>query len=121
MKTIKVTNWKGNEFEGSWNEKTYPSQIEDKNLIRIYVSDTRIHITAEELEKIQPAKKVIVSEDVIARIKADEKIVKRINKIKAGERDTGRYLEITAEIAHKHCFDLSNDEKVSLLKKIFEI
>lgn len=54
MKRIKVKNWKGNEYEGEWNEKFYEAQVEgDKTgIYRIYINNERIHITEEEKEKI---------------------------------------------------------------------
>ena len=49
MKNIEVTNFKGNKYEGSWNEKTYSSNIADHpDLYRIYVNDQAIHITEKE-------------------------------------------------------------------------
>lgn len=53
MKNIKVQNWKGHTYEGSWNEKVYSSKIEDReDLYRIYVDGDPIHIEKAELERI---------------------------------------------------------------------
>ena len=52
MKTVKVLNFKGNVYEGTWNEKIYESKNENKDLARIYVNNEAIHITKEELAKI---------------------------------------------------------------------
>ena len=49
MKNIEVTNFKGNKYQGSWNEKTYKSCVSDRpDLYRIYVDEQPIHITEEE-------------------------------------------------------------------------
>ena len=38
MKKISVKNFKGEEFEGMWNEKTYSSKIDGRpDLYRIYL------------------------------------------------------------------------------------
>lgn len=53
MRTVKVTNFKGTEYEGAWNEKTYSSKVEGQpELIRIYLSNEEIHITEEEYSKL---------------------------------------------------------------------
>lgn len=53
MKNIEVTNFKGNKYEGSWNEKTYSSNIADHpDLYRIYVNDQAIHITEKEYNRL---------------------------------------------------------------------
>jgi hypothetical protein len=53
MRRITVTSYNGQKFEGDWNEKVYPSKIQGKpELHRIYVNNTEIHITDEELQKI---------------------------------------------------------------------
>lgn len=54
MKRIKVTNWKGKEFEGIWNEKFYSAQIEgnSEGLYRIYIDNEIVHITEEEKERL---------------------------------------------------------------------
>lgn len=54
MKTISITNWKGNKYEGEWNEKFYSSKIEGHNeLFRIYINNESYHITSEERERIE--------------------------------------------------------------------
>ena len=64
MKNIEVTNFKGNKYEGSWNEKTYSSNIADHpDLYRIYVNDQAIHITEKEYnEYVKKANEFINSE-----------------------------------------------------------
>lgn len=53
MKNIEVTNFKGNKYEGSWNEKTYSSNIAGHpDLYRIYVNDQAIHITEKEYNRL---------------------------------------------------------------------
>lgn len=53
MKSIKVQNWKGHTYEGSWNKKVYSSKIEDRqDLYRIYVDGNPIHIEKAELKRI---------------------------------------------------------------------
>ena len=53
MQTVTVKNYEGKEYTGVWNEKTYTSQIEGHpELYRIYLSDVRVHITAEELSML---------------------------------------------------------------------
>lgn len=43
MQEIKVVDYKGKEFSGVWNEKTYMSRISDKpELRRIYVNNEEI-------------------------------------------------------------------------------
>lgn len=54
MKNITVKNWKGKEFSGSWNGKTYSSKIDGRNdLYRIYVDNNPIHIEESELKRLQ--------------------------------------------------------------------
>ena len=53
MKNIEVTNFKGNKYQGSWNEKTYKSCVSDRpDLYRIYVDEQSIHITEEEYYRL---------------------------------------------------------------------
>lgn len=53
MKKISVKNFKGEEFEGMWNEKTYTSKIDGRSdLYRIYLDGESIHVEKTELEKI---------------------------------------------------------------------
>lgn len=54
MKKVKIINWKGNTYEGMWNEKYYQSQIEGEGeLHRIYIDNSMIHITNEEKQKLE--------------------------------------------------------------------
>lgn len=53
MKTIKVINFKGDAYEGDWNEKVYSSKIEGHpELHRIYINNDSIHITQDEYMRI---------------------------------------------------------------------
>ena len=53
MKKISVKNFKGEEFEGMWNEKTYSSKIDGRpDLYRIYLDGESIHVEKKALEKI---------------------------------------------------------------------
>ena len=62
MKKISVKNFKGEEFEGMWNEKTYSSKIDGRpDLYLIYLNGESIHVEKKELEKF------------IVDIKAEEK------------------------------------------------
>lgn len=48
---ITIRDYQGKEYSGKWNEKTYTSQIKERSdLKRIYLDNTLIHVTAEELE-----------------------------------------------------------------------
>lgn len=49
---VKINNYKGNEFEGDWNEKFYESNLDDKTLFRVYINNRPYHITKEEKERI---------------------------------------------------------------------
>lgn len=54
MKNIKVTNWKGLEVCGEWNEKFYEPQVagDSTGIYRIYINNERVHITKEEKERL---------------------------------------------------------------------
>lgn len=53
MKNIEVTNFNGKKYEGSWNEKTYKSNVSNRpDLYRIYVDEQPIHITEEEYNRL---------------------------------------------------------------------
>ena len=53
MLSITFKNFKGDEYSGLWNGKTYKSNIADHpEYLRIYVSDKAYHITPEEFQKI---------------------------------------------------------------------
>ena len=54
MKNINVVNYKGTQYSGAWNGKDYSSKIDGHNeLHRIYVDNDPVHITDEELKKLQ--------------------------------------------------------------------
>ena len=54
MKHINVVNYKGTQYSGSWNGKAYSSKVEGReDLHRIYVDNDPIHITNEELKRLQ--------------------------------------------------------------------
>lgn len=54
MKNITVSNYKGQEFTGSWNGKAYSSKIDGRDdLHRIYVDSNPIHIEDAELKRLQ--------------------------------------------------------------------
>lgn len=85
MKTIKVTNFKGMEFEGSWNEKTYSSKVKNHpELFRIYVNDESIHITPEEYMRITNSS----SEEFEKKRKNDKlaSTVKEVSKMSLQEK-----------------------------------
>lgn len=63
MKKVTVSNFKGQEFSGDWNEKTYSSRINGcPELHRIYINSEQIHITEEELSNITENLESIKSE-----------------------------------------------------------
>ena len=73
MKKIKIKNFKGNEYEGIWNEKFYDSIISDrKELIRIYIDNKAIHITEEEKENLVNS----IYQDKVEQDNARIKIIK---------------------------------------------
>ena len=54
MKNIDVVNFEGKQFSGAWNGKAYSSKIKGhEELHRIYVDNDLIHITSEELKRLQ--------------------------------------------------------------------
>lgn len=49
MINVKVKNYKGKEYTGIWNGKTYSSSIDGApELRRIYVDNSPLHITETE-------------------------------------------------------------------------
>lgn len=53
MQEISCIDYKGKNFSGIWNEKTYSSKIEEKpELKRIYVDNEPVHITEKEYAKL---------------------------------------------------------------------
>ena len=53
MINVKVKNYKGKEYTGIWNGKTYSSSIDGApELRRIYVDNSPLHITETELAKL---------------------------------------------------------------------
>lgn len=74
MKNIEVTNFNGKKYEGSWNEKTYKSNVSNRpDLYRIYVDEQPIHITEEEYNRLvtgnEEAEKRILNEKMERRRK----------------------------------------------------
>jgi len=54
MKKISVVNYKGTQYSGEWNGKSYSSKIEGRDeLHRIYIDNDPVHITDEELKRLQ--------------------------------------------------------------------
>ena len=53
MKNITIKNYKGAEFSGDWNGKTYPSTVEGRtDLVRIYVNNEVANVSAEEIKNL---------------------------------------------------------------------
>lgn len=76
MKTIEVTNFKGTKYEGSWNEKTYKSNVSNRpDLYRIYVNEQPIHITDEEYSRL------IADNEEAEKRKLNEKMERRRKEI----------------------------------------
>lgn len=55
MKNIRIIDYLGNEFDGSWNEKFYSSKINGTK--RIYIDNTEVIIKNEDVDKIGNADK----------------------------------------------------------------
>ncbi|WP_099467797.1 hypothetical protein [Konateibacter massiliensis] len=50
---IKIKDYLGDEYQGSWNGKEYSSKFSDgKDLVRIYIDDEEVHVERKELDKI---------------------------------------------------------------------
>jgi hypothetical protein len=53
MTNITVKNFKGDEYSGTWNGKSYPSRIAGRpELHRIFLDNEAIHIDSEEFERV---------------------------------------------------------------------
>lgn len=54
MKNINVVNYKGTQYSGAWNGKAYSIKIDGHDeLHRIYIDSDPVHITDEELKRLQ--------------------------------------------------------------------
>ena len=54
MKRIEVVNYKGEKYSGLWNGKSYSSKIDGHpELCRIYLDNDPVHVTSEELKRLQ--------------------------------------------------------------------
>lgn len=75
MKKIKVTNWKGQEVQGIWNEKFYDPQVQGNanGIYRIYIDNERVHITEEEKERL-------ISSTFENKVKEDNTRIEMIKK-----------------------------------------
>jgi hypothetical protein len=113
MREITVKNFQGKEFTGKWNGKTYPSKIEGRpELHRIYIDDTAVHITDEELNRI-------VNEIQGAENKNEETTMQLIMKMFDGLTDENKRKIVNAlmsQYTEKKRYDLSDEQKT----KIFE-
>lgn len=79
MREITVKNFKGNEFSGMWNEKTYSSHIaEHPEYFRIYVSNEPIHIIPAELDRINGD---VEKENFIRERKECENFISKFEKM----------------------------------------
>lgn len=92
MRTIKVKNYRGNEYNGEWNEKIYSSKIQEyPELLRIYVNNNCIHITPEEYKRITN-----ITSNEYEEKKIQDKIISRREEIKTmslkEKADLVRYL-----------------------------
>ena len=110
MKNIKITNWKGNEFSGLWNEKIYDSKLDDKELVRIFLNNEQIHITKEMLATITSD---------IAKVEAIKTADKSLqNKIKVKDFLEDMSDKDKLEIASKIMFQLiQNNSKFGFIQK----
>lgn len=89
MKNITIKNWKGEEYSGEWNQKTYVSKIDSKNLVRIYVDGNEIN----------------VSKEAIAAVKIDLSKIERLNRIEDVKLKIGEFTSAKDEAAK---FDILN-------------
>lgn len=110
IKNLKVTNFKGNEFVGDWNEKIYESKNENKELVRIYINNEPIHITKEELERI--------SNNVEQTYKAQAKQKSLNTKIKIKEILEDLTEKDSIELAHNIFIKLIENKKIDCRDKI---
>lgn len=89
MKNITIKNWKGQEYSGEWNQKTYVSKIDSKNLVRIYVDGNEIN----------------VSKEVIAAVEIDLSKIERLNRIEDVKLKIEEFINSKDEAAK---FDILN-------------
>lgn len=76
MKNIEVTNFNGKKYKGSWNEKTYKSNVSNRpDLYRIYVDEQPIHITEEEYSRL------VAGDEETEKRKLNEKMDRRRKEI----------------------------------------
>lgn len=122
MQTVTVKNYEGKEYTGVWNEKTYTSQIEGRpELYRIYLSEVRVHITAEELSML--GKNI---EEINAR-REYEKAMKMTEDFKCFSLKNKMYLlrflladdEVFSYIARNH--NESNVSGESIVEELMDI
>ena len=101
MKNISVRNYKGTEFEGAWNEKTYSSKIDGRpDLYRIYVDNESVHIEKEELAKI------------VDDIKTEEKKRKERDNAAKLEKIEAMLGELSYENKIRLFWELTNDPDI---------
>lgn len=101
MKKISVKNYKGTEFEGAWNEKTYSSKIDGRpDLYRIYINNESVHIEKEELEKI------------VDDIKTEEKKRKEKDNAAKLEKIEALLNELSYENKIRLFWELTNDPDI---------
>ena len=101
MKKISVKNYKGTEFEGEWNEKTYSSKIDGRpDLYRIYISNESVHIEKEELAKI------------VDDIKAEEKKRKEKDNAAKLEKIEAMLGELSYENKIRLFWELASDPDI---------
>ena len=67
---VQGTDYKGNQFHGCWNGKTYSSQ-EGEGLCRIYVDNNPVHITFAEKSRIEGEMNRAEAEKMKAKIQED--------------------------------------------------
>ncbi len=126
MKNITIKNWKGEEFTGEWNSKTYSPKINnDENLVRIYINNEQIHVYKDELAKIsEDAEKTMLNIDIeqINRIlsKYDaEEILKITNVVFANQGKIREALNNSTEavVAYSKVYDNLETIKNNLKRK----
>lgn len=108
MKTIKVTNFKGDVYEGDWNEKIYSSKIEGHpELHRIYINNVPIHITQDEYMRITGT-----TPEQYGQKKLNEKIISRRKDIEnwsLRERSDALMYIFSRELAKNDITDIAKE------------